>query len=38
MNGMANALSRDGPGKQDPIKPDSFTEVVSLRETNGTAH
>jgi hypothetical protein len=27
--GMANTLSRDAPGKQHPMKPKQFREVIS---------
>jgi hypothetical protein len=38
MKGMASTLSRNGPRKQNPIELGPFTEVISLRETFGTAH
>jgi hypothetical protein len=38
MEGMAGTLSRNGPRKQIPIKPDPFGEGISLRGTHGRVH
>jgi len=35
---MASTLSRNAPRKQNPIKPDPLTEVISASETHGRAH